>query len=244
MPLFIIGAILIFYVLLKSPGSVPVSEPGQAKPTLDPAVIHPQVTDFTNKIAFDIQTGEAKNLKTGETILASSFAAVAGVSQSFATSGTTLLFSATSWTIIGAFVVGAFAVIMALRSNVHLYANALVQNYENPFGDFFIKSIQAVQAGVPAHTLSSDDVSDIYNALNTSWSNYRLVLLDLMSRSEDWLIVTKQSLNNLDNEYQGERLPNGKVLGLGQGGAYPDGFVTTWLSWLRTQIVYLQSIGE
>ena len=124
------------------------------------------------------------------------------------------------------------ALVFALRSDTHLYADQLVQKYENPFGDYVIQIIQHETDEFNRQVLTKGDATAYVQAVRTSWENYQEVMLQLMGRSTNWLIVAKQSLNNLDNQYKDEVLPNGKRLDVGMGGVYPDGFMTTWLRWM------------
>lgn len=138
---------------------------------------------------------------------------------------------------IGAAVAAAILIVKSLISDTHLYANQLVQKYENPFGQAFIAVIQELENAYNAGTLTQNEVEAAYQGLGASWQNYEQIMHQLQNTGTDWYIVATQSLNNLDNEYLGVTLPNGKVLGAGEGGAYGDqpnyGFVSTWMDWVK-----------
>jgi hypothetical protein len=139
---------------------------------------------------------------------------------------------------IGAAIGAVILLVKTLISDTHLYANQLVQKYENPFAQNFIAVIQAVTDALNAGTLNQSSVIAAYNALYVSWQNYEATMHQLQTTSADWNIVATQSLNNLDNQYLGVTLSNGKTLGAGEGGVYgttPDyGFVSSWLDWLKS----------
>lgn len=235
---------------------IPVYDPPAPGPIAYPEAISPipatpQEIDLfddqiSDQLSFDLKTGETKFLTVGETAIAAATGAL-GAAAGMTSTGV-LIFSAAAWTVIGGIIAGVFVLVTKLISDTHLYANALVKSYENPFGDYWIKGIGILDNGWQDGTLSSNDVKAIYNALNVAWNNYRAAMFDLMGRSRDWEIVTKQSLNNLNNEFLGEKLWNGKTLGAGMGGAYgsvrDNGFITNWLNWTRGRIEYLESIGR
>lgn len=171
-----------------------------------------------------------------ETGAGGALAATAGLASSIAATSATgsfLLIGATAWTVIGAAIAGITALVIALRTDVHLYADQLVQ-YENPFGAYVIQVIQHETQSWNAGTLTCADAQAFHTALQDAWAHYQNTMHQFMTRGTDWLIVAKQSLNNLDNQYRGETLPNGKVLAMGMGGQYPNGFMSTWLNWQLT----------
>lgn len=138
---------------------------------------------------------------------------------------------------IGAAIAAAILVVKMLISDTHLYANELVTKYENPFGQRFIDVIQEVTNQLNAHTLTQSDVVSAYQGLQGAWQSYEATMHQLQGSNSDWYIVATQSLNNLDNQYMGVTLPNGKHLTAGMGGQYGDtpdyGFVSSWLDWLE-----------
>jgi hypothetical protein len=223
-------------------GGVPYPEANAPIEEQTPESYTPLNDALTNQVAFDIQSGEARFLTTSTSAVGVGVASISLAASHTATG--TLLFAASTWTIVGGIIAGAFAVVTALRTYGHLYANSIVEHYENPFGDYFIQAIQAVDRGWQDGSMSSLDVKQLYNALYVAWNNYRAAMFELIGRGKEWEIVAKQSLNNLNNEFQGERLSNGKVLGQGMGGAYPEGFVTSWLNWLAGRISYLEGQGR
>jgi hypothetical protein len=237
--LLILGILFLFLKSSKGGGNLPFPEANSPVAPADPVAVQQFDDQLQNAVAFNIATGEAQQLKIGESLIGAGFAGI-GEAAAQTTTGT-LLFSATSWTIIGGIIAAAFVLLESLRTYGHLYANQLVEKYENPFGSYFTQAINAVDRGWQDGSMSSTDIKQIYNALFVAWQNYRAAMMDLIGRGSYWEIVAKQSLNNLNNEYQGERLSNGKVLTVGMGGAYPNGFVTDWLAWLQGRIDYVSA---
>lgn len=225
--------ILIAAYLLVKPTSANVSADTAAavqNPPINPADTSSIVQGSEQQIRVDLTTG--KLVESGIGIATAAGAGIAGAAEG----GTFIALSATAWTGIGAAIAGVVALVFALRSDTHLFANQLVQKYENPFGDYVIQIIQHETDEFNRSALTKADASAYYQAVYTSWQNYQDVMHQLMARSTDWLIVAKQSLNNLDNQYRGEVLPNGKRLDVGMGGVYPRGFMTTWLGWMQDRI--------
>lgn len=138
---------------------------------------------------------------------------------------------------IGAAIAGIVLLVKTLVSDTHLYANELVQKYQNPFGDFLIKLVTATSDELNARTLTTLEVEAAYQALDQAWTNYQNQLHQLAQTSTDWDIVVMQSLNFLDNQYMGQTTPNGHTLGVGGNGQYgstPDyGMVSSWLDWFK-----------
>jgi hypothetical protein len=245
--LLILGvAIFLLMKTRSNPAGVPYPEANQPLDPATPDSYTPLNDHLTEQIAFDVQSGNVQTLKVGEVVISTAFTGAATAAGQSATG--VLLFSVGTWTVIGGIVAAAFAVIQALRSNTHLYADAVVQNYENPFGQYWNQAIAVVDRGWQADgSLSSLDVKSIYNALFVAWNNYRAAMLELIGRGGDWEIVAKQSLFNLNEEFAGERLSNGRVLtpGSSQGGAFgTTGYVNFWLNWTQGRIEYLESIGR
>ena len=136
--------------------------------------------------------------------------------------------------------------VKSLVSDVHLYANALVQQYENPFGQGVIAIIQKVTDELNAGTLTLDDATNARDAVVGGWTLYQAKMHEIQNQGTDWYIVATQSLNNLDNQYLGEQLPNGKVLGAGMDGVYGDmpnyGFMSNWIDWLNQRVSTLGGV--
>lgn len=147
---------------------------------------------------------------------------------------------------IGAAVAAVALLVKNLLSDTHLYANALVQRYENPFGQGVISIIQKVTDELNAGTLTLEDATNARDAVVGGWALYQAKMHEIMTQGTDWYIVAAQSLNNLDNQYLGETLPNGKTLGAGEGGAYGDqpnyGFMSSWIDWLNGRVANLGGI--
>lgn len=181
--------------------------------------------------------------KTGQVVwsgIGAAGAAVPAAIASQAASGVFLGLSAAAWTGIGAAVAGAIALVYALRSTTHLKANELVSKYENPFGQFVIRVVSGEGQMMNAGTLTKTDALAALAATQKAWSDYKAQMFALMTQGPDWVIVAKQSLNNLDNMYKGEKLSNGKVLGVGMGGAFGQqadyGFMSTWIDWMTARV--------
>jgi hypothetical protein len=224
----LIGGVVLYwwYSSYPSPSSVYASGGDIPPMPVPPVATIPSLTqDVQQQVLVDANTG--KVLAGADAIAAGAGATIAG------SSGIFLGLSATAWTLIGAAVAGVIALVFALRSKTHLYANEIVQHYENPFGQYVIQIITHMDNSSTAGTLTCSDSQAMIQAVETAWQNYQDALHQLMNQSTDWLIVAKQSLNNLDNQYRGETLPNGKVLDLGMGGVYPDGFMTHWIQWMH-----------
>jgi hypothetical protein len=146
---------------------------------------------------------------------------------------------------IGAAIAGIALLIKQLVSDTHLFANEIVQKYENPFGQFVIQIVQQVTTELNDGTLTLGDANSAYAAVSNAWLQYQQRMTQLASQGTDWYIVTHQSLNNLDNQFKGERLPNGKVLTVGMNGAYGTkdgyGFMSSWLDWLQARVTQLSA---
>jgi hypothetical protein len=147
---------------------------------------------------------------------------------------------------IGAAIAGVVVLVRSLVSHAHLYASSLVQNYENPFGQGVIAVIQKITDELNAGTLTLEDATNARDAVVGAWVLYQGVMHEIQSQGTDWYIVATQSLNNLDNQYLGETLPNGKTLGVGMGGAYGDqpnyGFMSSWIDWLNQRVTSLGGV--
>lgn len=165
----------------------------------DPAAqqtIAQQVTQSTQVVAYNIHTGQTEINVAG----AAAVGAIGALGSAAAASTTgTLVFSATAWTIVGGIVAGIFTLIAALRSDTHLYANEIVQKYENPFGQQVIAAYQQLQAATGSGSMSSVDAASLTNAVVTGWANYQAVMNQFQARGGDWNIVATQSLQNLDS---------------------------------------------
>src|SRR5438105_3932565 len=133
-----------------------------AAPTEQP---QPDVGSETRQIMIDAHTGEI----TGSGVAAGVGASAAGIAGS---SGTLLGLSATAWTGIGAAIAGIIVLVYTLRSTTHLYANELVQKYENPFGQYVIAIITHETNAWTAHTLLQTDAQAFYDAVRISWEHY------------------------------------------------------------------------
>jgi hypothetical protein len=245
-PIVLLGAVgVLAYVVAhkqKTAGAfVPFPSAGVPVDPEVPADFTDANTKLNTQIVFNIQTAQAHTLSLGESVIGSTV----GIGGALAANSATgvLLFSATSWTIVGGIIAGVFALVAALRSETHKYASVLVDKYENPFGNYFIQAQQSTQRGIGDGSLGADDVKQVYNGVYVAWGNYKAAMDDLIRRGGDWEIVAKQSLNNLNNEYKGERLSNGKVLGVGMGGAFPDGFINFWFAWYEQQVAQLEAGG-
>jgi hypothetical protein len=140
-------------------------------------------------------------------------------------------------TAIGAAIGALITLVKTFVSDEHLYANALVNDYQNPFGNNFIALVNATANALNARTLTLTEVQAAYNAAATSWANFENILHQLQSQSSQWYIVATQALNFFDNQYMGVTLPNGKVLGVGGDGQYGDtpnyGMMSSWLAWFQ-----------
>jgi hypothetical protein len=138
---------------------------------------------------------------------------------------------------IGAAIAAVALIVKNLISDIHLYANQLVQRYENPFGNAVLALIQEVNSEWNAGTLTVVDALAARNGLQDAWDQYEAQMHQIQTQGTDWYIVATQSLNNLDNQYLGQTLPNGKTLGAGMGGAYGNqlnyGFMSSWLDWMN-----------
>jgi len=147
---------------------------------------------------------------------------------------------------IGAAIAGIAILVKSLVSDVHLYANALVNQYENPFGQGVISIIQKITDELNAGTLTLEDATNARDAVVGGWTLYRAKMHEIQTQGTDWYIVSTQSLNNLDNEYLGETLPNGKTLGAGMDGVYGNqpnyGFMSTWIDWLNGRVTSLGGV--
>lgn len=144
---------------------------------------------------------------------------------------------------IGAAIAAVAILVKSLVSDVHLYANALVNRYENPFGQGVIAIVNKIADELNNGTLTLDDATNARDAVIGGWVLYQAKMHEIQTQGTDWYIVATQSLNNLDNQYLGETLPNGKTLGAGMGGAYGDqpnyGFMSSWIDWLNGRVSYL-----
>jgi hypothetical protein len=147
---------------------------------------------------------------------------------------------------IGAAIAGVAILIKSLISDVHKYASALVNQYENPFGQGVISIIQKISDELNAGTLTLQDAANARDAVIGGWTLYQAKMHEIQTQGTDWYIVATQSLNNLDNQYLGQTLPNGKTLGAGEGGAYGDqpnyGFMSTWIDWLNQRVTSLGGV--
>jgi len=132
---------------------------------------------------------------------------------------------------IAAAVAGAIILIATLVSHTHLFANELVQHYENPFAQMLGRIIDAKDAGIAQGILARSDLEKYYNATAYIWNQYHLAMAGLIAKGGDWAVVAKQSLNNLNNEYKDEL--NGRV---GMGGQFPNGFVTEVLAKMQLEM--------
>jgi hypothetical protein len=143
---------------------------------------------------------------------------------------------------IGAAIAGVVILVKSLVSDVHLYANALVNQYENPFGQGVIAIIQQITKEFEGGTLTQTDATNARDAVVAGWALYQAKMHEIQTQGTDWYIVATQSLNNLDNQYMGTTLPNGKTLGVGMGGAFGDtpdyGFMSSWIDWLNRMVLY------
>ncbi len=144
---------------------------------------------------------------------------------------------------IGAAIAAVALLVKNLISDTHYYANQLVQRYENPFGQGVIQIITAVNNEFNNGTLTLTDAQGARDAVVIAWQNYQDAMHNIQTQGSDWYIVATQSLNNLDNQYLGVTLPNGKTLGAGEGGAYGDtpnyGFMSSWIDWLNQRVTEL-----
>lgn len=142
---------------------------------------------------------------------------------------------------IAAAIAGIVLLVRNLLSDTHLYANQLVQKYENPFGQGVIQIITQIENETNAGTLTLSDATAARDAVTLAWDDYQNAMHNIQTQGTDWYIVSTQSLNNLDNQYYGTTLPNGKTLGSGMGGVYGEtpnyGFMSTWMDWLNQTVV-------
>jgi hypothetical protein len=205
---------------------------------VNPADTGQLVAGAEQEVHLDLNTG--KVIESAVVIGTGVAAGLATAAGTAVESGTFIALSATAWTGIGAAIAGVVALVFALRSDTHLFADQLVQKYENPFGDYVIQIIGHETDEFNRQALSKADANAYFQAVRTAWEKYQDVMHQLMARSTDWLIVSKQSLNNLDNQYRDEVLPNGKRLDVGMGGVYPNGFMTQWLAWMEARTVDAQ----
>jgi hypothetical protein len=148
-------------------------------------------------VQYDIQTGQHQLAAIGAT--ATAIVGGLGIAASNAVTGT-LLFTATSWTIVGGIVAGVFALVSALRSDAHLYANELVKKYENPFAAYVIQAYQALEKGVNnPGTMTGADGASLTNAVILAWAQYQEEMDSLIGKGGNWSLVATQSKQNLDS---------------------------------------------
>jgi hypothetical protein len=196
----ILAGIIALVYYQKKNGAVVSSVPQAVQDVASDPQIQQQIAaseqQADQEVAFDIQSQQAIFKAAGTTALAG----IGGLSIAASQSVTgTLLFSATSWTIVGGIVAGIFAIVSALRSNTHEYANVLVQKYENPYSAKIIAAYQQLQAAVTSSGMTSADATSLTNAVIYSWAQYQDAMNQFIAKGGDWRTVATQSLENLDS---------------------------------------------
>lgn len=240
----VVALVLLYFLEHQGSATVTLTDATTGEPIADQstaAVITSAETVAAAESAAAAPAPAGSEYAADKTYISASTGAFAGTGAALAASatsegvaGTFIGLTATAWTVIGAAVAGIVALVFAFLSDAHDDANVIVQKYENPFGQYVISIVKGLNSLLENQTLTSGDAQAAYTAVSQSWTNYRNEMLGIEAKGGDWLIVAKQSLNNLNNEGQGETLSNGKRLGLGMNGDYPDGFMTSWLAWMQT----------
>lgn len=195
----VIGVLVVYWHYHSSAASITSQARANLQAATNPALLQ-TVNQNNNALNQQVQVDIATGNTVVKSLATSAGAGIGAAGASIAGSTTFIGLSATAWTGVGAAVAGIFILINALRSDAHLYANELVQKYENPFGKYIIQLYQAVQAGITSMgTLSSADAAALTNAAVQAWAQYQVAMANFQSRGGEWNLVATQSLQNLDS---------------------------------------------